>query len=95
VVVEIGIGTGNGWVVRGEVFSLQRFAIGGQDEACLALSRGGAGAQGGDGGRGLAGRAGGDVDVVGLKDAARSDLFDTPVRRRFSVVSLFPKASRN
>ena len=39
------------------------------------------------------------MDIARLQHApqgpAMSDLFDTPVRRRFSVVSLFPKASRN
>ena len=70
-VVEIGIGTGDGRIVGGEVFGLERLAIGCQDEAGFALGRSGAGAQDGEGGRGLARRAGGDVEVVGLKDAAK------------------------
>jgi hypothetical protein len=73
-VVEIGIGAGNGWVVGGEVLGLERLAIGRQDETGLASGRGGAGAQGGEGGRRLARGAGGDVDVVGLQYAAKVGL---------------------
>ena len=83
VVVEIRIGAGDGRIVGGEVFGLQRVAIGGKDETGLATGGGGAGAQ---------------VAMWMLlvcSTPPRSDLFDTPVRRRLRVVSLFPKASRN
>ena len=61
----------------------------------FALRRRRAGLQRGKRLRDLAGRGDGDMDVVRSEGRRpRSDLFDSPLRRRLIVVSLLPKACR-
>ena len=70
---EVLEGTGNR-VATAQVFGLEVRAIGRQDEPRLGLGGGWADLQGAQCLRHLAGIAGQDVDVVGLKDAAQVGL---------------------
>jgi hypothetical protein len=69
VIGEGGVVAGDG-LAGGQVFGLERLAVGGEDELGLALGGGRAGAQRLQPGAGGAGLAYGDVDVVALKHAA-------------------------
>jgi hypothetical protein len=91
-VMEIGIGAGDRRIVRGEVFGLERLAIGRENEAGFSARGGGAGAQSRNCGGGLAWRAGGNVDVVGLKDAAQIGLVRHTGAQAFERGFLVPES---
>jgi hypothetical protein len=67
---EIGIGAGDG-LVACQVLGLESLSVRRQDELRLGPGRRRTGLQGGQRFDGLAGGGNGDMDVVGLKDAAQ------------------------
>ena len=91
---EVAIGAGNTRCVGNEVLRFEPLPVRRQNELRLGPRRGRARLQRGQRLRDLAGGGDSDMDVVGLKDSPRSDLFDSPFRSRLRVVSLLPKASR-
>ena len=67
---KIGVGAGHG-IAADQVFGLELLPIGGEDELDLEPGGGGAGLEGGEGCRDFTRRAGDDVDIVALQDAAQ------------------------